>query len=215
MKVSAFISTAAHLCLLAALTLLGTSAPRPVARGYPRLMMATLIARPLGEPPDQGGPEPGIETATPAIKPVASTPPPPPKTKPPEQPKPKPKTPTANPSPATPGSRARRGGAGGGGSAVKVDVPDFAFPHYLVLIQYRVEAHWRPPFSGIGAEITTIYFKIQRAGDVTDLRIETSSGNQLLDEAALLAVKNANPLPPLPTGSGLETLGVHFDFVAN
>jgi protein TonB len=59
-----------------------------------------------------------------------------------------------------------------------------------------------------------MYFKIRRNGEVTDVKLEQSSGSIAFDQAAQRAVYSANPMPPLPTGSGLETLGVHFDFMA-
>ena len=42
--------------------------------------------------------------------------------------------------------------------------------------------------------------------------VESPSGNFLFDQAALRAVTQANPLPPLPDQFEDEYLGVHFSF---
>lgn len=204
MKRALAISLVAHLSLIAVLSQLGQRPTTQYMRGYPRLITATLIEKPaimqmitgqqaaVAQPP-----------ATPAVSPRG-------------QEKRKSRqlaTPALAPPPAT-ASPARTGQAPTA-SALKVDAPEFLFPHYLVLVQLRIEANWQPPFSGIGQEATTVYFTITRTGEIEDVRIEKSSGSFGLDQAALRAVYSANPLPPLPGESGLQTLGVHFEFVAN
>lgn len=103
----------------------------------------------------------------------------------------------------------------GGGNVMKIDAEEFPFPYYLVQVQNLIERNWRAPFSGQGQRATTVYFKISRSGEVEDVKIEQSSGNALFDQAAMRAVYYASPLPPLPADSGLQNLGVHFDFVAH
>jgi protein TonB len=217
------ISIAGHLGVLAAVAYLGTLQPAPLKRGYPTLMMATLIQKPMmaqssgvlasSQPLIEA--RPIAQPPAPELKPVPSTKigtttPEPPKKKEEKKPSPpQPQTQTTTPA----GGTGRRGGSVGTG--IKIDAPEFPYPHYLVLLQFRIEGNWQPPFSGIGEEITTVYFKITAEGEIENVKIEKSSGNFALDQAALRAVRNANPLPPLPSGSGLETLGVYFDFVAN
>lgn len=217
------ISIAGHAAVFSAVAFLGSMQPAPVKRGYPTLMMATLIQKPvMAQSSMPLASQPTLEARpvspppTPELKPVpsiklgAKT----------EEPKKVPEkksTPVTNTTPAATGNQ--RGGQKSGtssiGTGIKLDAPEFAYPHYLVLIQFRIEGNWQPPFSGIGEEITTIYFKITSEGEIQDEKVEQSSGNFALDQAALRAVRSSNPLPPLPSGSGLETLGVHFDFVAN
>ncbi len=103
----------------------------------------------------------------------------------------------------------------GGGGGVRLDAPDFAFPHYLTLLQFRIESQWRAPYAGQGEYLATVHFVINKNGKVLSTELEKSSGVFAFDQAALRAVQGANPLPALPEGSNLETLGVHFDFVAN
>lgn len=228
-KKAIIISTLGHLLLLLAIIALGFS--KPVHRGYPRVLTATFVERNSdtgsGAKRVEAAPRPVFPPPQPAeSKPIPSKIPIPKKPE-PKKPETKPKeTPKTPPAPATtiakdPPPTGASGQTAGGqqGPAVsgiaKVDAPNFAFPHYLALIQLRIENQWRPPYSGGGQYLATVHFTIARSGNVMSTVIEKSSGNFAFDQAALRAVQTASPLPPLPEGSGLETLGVHFDFVAN
>lgn len=132
------------------------------------------------------------------------------------------KTPgSGTPAPASTSSPAARSGGGrigagsGTGGVARVDGPEFPFPHYIALLQFRIENQWQPAYLGAGQFLATVHFVIAKSGKILSAELEQSSGNFTFDQAALRAVHNANPLPPLPEGVGTETLGVHFDFVAN
>ncbi len=221
MKKALSISIILHLTFIGALALLGQTQPRPLARAYPQIMMATLIQKPPAlasttAPPIQANVEEPRqeEVSAPEIKPVPSTKlgTKPTATKPPPEKKP---TPPLRPRSTTTPATGSPTSGGSGGNSIKIDAPEFPYPHYLVLVKYRIEANWQPPFNTLGQEVTTIYFKIVNDGEIQDVKIENSSGNFSLDQAALRAVYSANPLPPLPSGSGLQHLGVHFEFAAN
>ncbi|MDZ7292174.1 MAG: TonB C-terminal domain-containing protein [candidate division KSB1 bacterium] len=225
MKRAVIISAAVHLVVLLVFWQVSRALSRPVMRGYPRLITATLVAKPSAGQM-QASPAPAVVTAAPAraVTPVS-------KTKKPDKIVPETKTQKTPPStkpnvqrpssglPGSPGSSGKGSIAGSssevpGGHALKIDAPEFPFPHYLALVQYRIESNWEAPFAGQGERMATVYFKITRSGEIVDVKLEQSSGNFLFDQAATRAVYNANPLPPLPADSGLQTLGVHFDFVA-
>jgi TonB family protein len=57
-----------------------------------------------------------------------------------------------------------------------------------------------------------IYFRIRRDGSIDGERVESPSGNSLMDQSALLAVRRSNPLPRLPEGFDSPSLGVRFWF---
>lgn len=95
---------------------------------------------------------------------------------------------------------------------VTVEGADFVFLYYLNHIQSRVEQHWRQPV-GRGSRVAVITFWINRRGEVTDLRVERSSGDPFFDRAALRAVQKASPFLPLPRGYLGEGLRVHYRFV--
>ncbi len=102
-----------------------------------------------------------------------------------------------------------------GGEKVRLDVKEFPFSYYLALLQSRIQANWEPPYSSGKQALTkktVVYFRIQRNGRLTEIRIEQNSGDYLFDQAALRAVTLANPLPPLPFDFPEPSLGVQFEF---
>jgi len=232
MKRALVISVAAHATVLFILWQVGRSLSSPAARGYPRLITATLVAKPAGalaatnEQPAAVESKSASAPAAPKFKPVEKKKEPakvitkgspqkkPSNLKPPAT---KPNLSSSSNPAGGRGAATTKTGAGSGafgGNALKLDAVDFPFPHYITLIQYRIENNWEPPFSGQQL-LATVYFKITRSGEIEDVKLEQSSGNVVFDQAAKRAVYNANPLPPLPADFGLQTLGVHFDFAAN
>jgi TonB family protein len=57
-----------------------------------------------------------------------------------------------------------------------------------------------------------VKFVIDRDGTLRDAATETESGNGTFDRAALRAVIEASPLPPLPFGYSGTYLNVHLTF---
>lgn len=105
----------------------------------------------------------------------------------------------------------------GGDKEVKVDIQDFPFTYYLNLLRYRVRENWYPPYQESGEEnkmSVVIGFRVERQGKITQISVETSSGNFLFDQAAVRAVSTAGPLPPLPDEYLNEKLTVHIEFEA-
>src|SRR5574341_209597 len=218
MKRAFVISVAAHLVILLGFWQVSQTLSKPVARGYPRLITATLVARPAAavqtpsaEPPAAASaPAPAPVPASKTKKPVPEVPAKKPQKSPPTI---KPNAPSSTNSSGSSSDSGNRPGGVPGGNAMKIDGPEFPFPHYLVLVQHRIEINWQTP-GGQGQRVATVYFKITQSGEIADIKLEESSGNFAFDQAATRAIYSANPLPPLPAGSGMQTLGVHFDFVA-
>ena len=108
---------------------------------------------------------------------------------------------------------ARVGSAGLSG-AVAVDSRDFEFTYYLMLIRAKVAQGWAPP-AGLAAGRpvrAVVYFRVARNGGVSAVRLESGSGFDFFDRAALRAVTLSDPLPPLPLGFPGSDLGIHFGF---
>ena len=89
---------------------------------------------------------------------------------------------------------------------------------YFSLIKSKAMSEWKNP-SGIEIlseketnKKTVISFNIIRSGVIEDDKIHESSGNTVLDELALAAVKNSDPLPPLPPEYYDDYLRVFLDF---
>jgi TonB family protein len=142
----------------------------------------------------------------------------------PEKPEPKPPAssgtgtnPAGTAAQGTPdGEAGRRGSATGNplgtsafGSAIAgLDNPDFRFGYYLDQLLSAIDSKWVRPPLGEGVE-ATISFRIQRNGSLSDLQVAVSSGYNSFDLAALRAVQNASPFPPLPRAYRNDSLGVN------
>jgi protein TonB len=130
---------------------------------------------------------------------------------------PKPPSP-APPAPAneTGGEPGRRGAPTGsaqgtssfGSQIAGLDNPDFKFGYYIDQLLSAIDSKWtRPP---LGNDVkAVISFRIQRDGSLTDLQVAQSSGYNSFDLAALRAVQNASPFPPLPRAYRQDSLGVN------
>ena len=57
-----------------------------------------------------------------------------------------------------------------------------------------------------------IVFDIRRDGKITGLAVEKTSGNPLYDQAAMRAITDATPFPPLPDDFKESFLRVHLGF---
>jgi len=110
----------------------------------------------------------------------------------------------------------RRGGPQGnplgttafGSEVGGLDNPDFTYAYYLDRLLSLIDAQWARPAMGSGVK-AVVFFRIGRDGAMTDLQVEQSSGYNSFDLAALRAVQNAAPFPPLPRAYKHEDLGVH------
>lgn len=110
----------------------------------------------------------------------------------------------------------RRGGPRGnplgttafGSEVGSLDNPDFTYGYYLDRLLSLIDAQWQRPAMGSGVK-AVIFFRIGRDGSMTDLQVEQSSGYNSFDLAALRAVQNAAPFPPLPRAYKHQDLGVH------
>jgi TonB family protein len=99
----------------------------------------------------------------------------------------------------------------GGAGVVGLEGGDFPYTIYIERMKTLIGSHWlRPQISGGVA--TTVYFRIDRDGTIGDVRTETSSGNGTFDRAALRAIMETSPLPPLPFAYNGTFLGVHLTF---
>ncbi len=99
---------------------------------------------------------------------------------------------------------------GGPGSGSSLDVADFCCPDYLVTMVDRIRGAWNQNQDGRG--LCIVKFTIQRSGQLSDITVEKTSGNQVLDLAAQRAVYTVKTLPPLPGAFPNPTLTVHLTF---
>jgi TonB family protein len=92
------------------------------------------------------------------------------------------------------------GGSGEGGTGTGTGIP-FPYPWYVDNVKTKIELNWRRPFvqqTTPQEYVTTIYFVIQRNGQVSEVKTENSSGVPMIDRSCESAILGAVPFPPLP-----------------
>jgi protein TonB len=114
------------------------------------------------------------------------------------------------PSQAPPPPRGLPTGSPQGVGAVTLNASDFPFAWYLRQVQSKISERWEG--SARAGDQPQVVFEIGRDGKVTGLKVEKSSGNSLYDQAAIRAITDATPLPPLPADFKDAFLRVHLGF---
>lgn len=106
------------------------------------------------------------------------------------------------------------GGGSGGGSGSGIG-GYFPYAYYVDLLRSRISASWYNSLVAPGLKgkyVAGVYFIVRRDGEVSDLRLENSSGIVSLDLSARRAIENAAPFAPLPPDFPSQYLVVHFEF---
>ena len=155
-------------------------------------------------------PVPVVETPKPAnpVTPKKNTAPPSPFGKSTKKAGPAPPPPPAPTPAATSTAPAVPAIAAGSSGVAGIEGGDFPYTMYLTNMVRLIGNHW---FRGqITGDLTIrVVFTISRDGTISDAAIEQGSGNGAADRAALRAVLESSPLPPLPFGYNGTYLKVH------
>jgi len=237
LKKTAIISLAAHAVVFATIALLPSIAP---TAARPRVVMTINMGGAPG--PQTGGMQMiggrPIQAAQPSTDPQLTKSVVPPTATPPKMalpdPKQKPRTPpkptAASKDPK--GTAAGRGfetqqgtakadtgakgqgfglstGGVGGDGGVRLGV-DFPYLEYVADMKNRIIKNWNQNQKTAGVVI--MMYTIQRNGLITDIEVEVSSGNPVLDLAAQRALINTRTFAPLPSGFTGKQLPVHLTF---
>ena len=91
---------------------------------------------------------------------------------------------------------------------VAIEGANFPYTLYIDRMKTLIGSRWFRPANAT----TTVQFTIDRDGTIRDAKTEVSSGNGTFDRAALRAVLESSPLPPLPFGYSGTYLVVHLTF---
>ena len=138
--------------------------------------------------------------------------------------KPKPSTSASDSSSSSGyGSGVRIGGSGGSGEgsglgtgySSQIGLADFPYTYYLQIITDRVSSNWFTSLVDPGVQgqfQSVVYFKIYRNGQISEVKVQESSGLRSLDLSAIRAVQRSAPLPPLPSDYGKDYLGIYLIF---
>lgn len=97
-----------------------------------------------------------------------------------------------------------------------IDIKGFPYEWYLQIMESKVYENWDTLTINLFSDRTlkaTVYFQIDRQGQVNVLKLEESSLDEEMDNSALEAVRLSEPFPPLPPGYKEDILEVHFGFI--
>ncbi len=96
------------------------------------------------------------------------------------------------------------------------DAKGYPLQEYINLIEERVRENWLIPSNlRFSQGSTTIIFYIRKDGQSLGVKVDVSSGNNSLDIAALRAVVQSSPFPPLPKDFPADRVGARFVFAYN
>ncbi len=93
---------------------------------------------------------------------------------------------------------------------IMLENKNFRYSYYTSAILKKIRRYWQD--SNINVLRTVVYFRIEKDGTVSKLKISKSSKNDVFDKNALRAIELASPFPPLPDGYTENNLGVYFEF---
>jgi len=186
-------------------------------RKPPRFVRVALVsAQALGVQDPEPAPAPARPPAPAPARPA------PPRPEPAPAVKPTPRSPqdSAPPRAAAPDTLQRRQGSPTGsstgtaalGARVGFDNPSFRHSYFVDRLTAMLAAQWRRPALG-GELVALVHFTIHRDGSMSDARVVQSSGYSSYDLAALRAVQQAAPFPPLPQSFEGASLGVTVEFI--
>jgi TonB family protein len=108
------------------------------------------------------------------------------------------------------------GGTGGGsGSGDPFGVAGFPFQFYLQMISDKITTNWFQSLvdPGVGGQLQTqVYFRIYKNGQISDIRVDVSSGIDTFDLSARRAIQASAPFPALPNEYDGQYLGITLIF---
>ncbi|MDE2510129.1 MAG: TonB family protein, partial [Elusimicrobia bacterium] len=100
------------------------------------------------------------------------------------------------------------GSASGAGAGVATDLPNFPYPWYISQVRMMLWQAWQRRMPRLDAD-GAVEFSILPNGTITDLDVESSSGDSDFDTAALASVQAAAPFPALPAAFPEPFLKIH------
>jgi len=98
---------------------------------------------------------------------------------------------------------------------ISLDTEDKRYVSYARLIKEQIMVHWSYPQEARNHLLEgrlMVVFSLNKAGALTRLDIQESSGHDILDREAAKAVRNASPFPPFPEQITVSRLNVQATF---
>ncbi len=101
-------------------------------------------------------------------------------------------------------------------AVVDINTREDRFFSYLLHLKRKIQAVWVYPSvaakSGIGGSLT-VEFSIARTGELLGVSLLDSSGQTILDESAMKAIKSAAPYNPFPDRMRAKRLRIKANFI--
>lgn len=88
----------------------------------------------------------------------------------------------------------------------------FPYQWYINNVQMKVERNWKPSVNDDKLSVV-LNFSIYTNGKISEVKINKSSGNAVLDNLALRAVKLAAPFGKIPAGWRNKTLDLSYTLI--
>jgi TonB family protein len=81
---------------------------------------------------------------------------------------------------------------------------------YIEKVKKYIGGKWQP-IKGFEDRNVVVQFTVRQNGKIEEEQIVEESGSQAVDKSAILALKSASPLPPLPKGAP-ESIQIRYVF---
>ncbi len=88
------------------------------------------------------------------------------------------------------------------------------FVKYMDNLQKNIKKNWNPP-RGDESKRVILLFKLDRQGNLLNVKVKQSSGSKSTDEAAIYAVEKAAPFGQLPIEFTGDSVDIQFTFDYN
>jgi TonB family protein len=112
--------------------------------------------------------------------------------------------------PPPPAALGRATGSAQGSGAVTLNVSDFPYAWYLAAVQRKITERWEG--RALQGRQPVVTFEVSREGQVSNVLVKSSSGNQYYDLIAMRAIAEAAPFPRLPDEFPGSVLRIHLGF---
>lgn len=90
----------------------------------------------------------------------------------------------------------------------------FTYSYYLNILLNKIGQNWHNPYKEKDVILKSIvYFEVDKNGNISNIRIEEDSGDEIYNESTMRAVSLAKKLPPLPQEFSDDYLKVHLEFL--
>jgi len=90
----------------------------------------------------------------------------------------------------------------------------FTYSYYLNILLNKIGQNWYNPYKNKDVTLKSIvYFEVDKNGNITNIRIEEDSGDEVYNESTMRAIALTKRLPPLPQEFANDFLKVHLEFL--